>query len=115
MGCRTTASGFASLTAPENGTLLGFRRMTLAFALQRNGLSSEPSDMVLWTSPGLSATLTLGLCRGTDVRSRIDNEAAVGRPRGIDRVLPDKKSGSATVDRHTEEVGDSVIVRCRGD
>jgi hypothetical protein len=49
MGCRTTAGGFASLTAPENGTLLGFRRMTLAFFLQRNGLSSEPSDMVLWT------------------------------------------------------------------
>jgi len=49
--------------------------------------------------------------RGTDVGSRIDNEAAVGRPRGIERVLPDKKSGRATVDRHTEQVGDSVIVR----
>src|SRR6202158_2985199 len=41
--------------------------------------------------------------RGADVGSRIDNEAAVVRPRGIDRVLPDKKGGRATVDRHAGE------------
>ena len=54
--------------------------------------------------------------RGADVGSRVDNEAAVGRPRGIDRVLLDKRSaGGPTVDRHAEEVWDAVIVRRRGD
>src|SRR5258708_39620056 len=53
--------------------------------------------------------------RSTDVGPRVGNEAAVGRPRGIDRVLLDKKSGGATVDRHAEKVWDAVIVRRRGD
>ena len=52
---------------------------------------------------------------GADVGSRVDHEAAVGRPRGIDRVLLDKKSGRATVHRHAEEMRDAVIVRRRGD
>src|ERR1700693_2687703 len=51
--------------------------------------------------------------RRADVGSRVDNEAAVGRPRGIDRVLLNKNSRGATVDRHTEEVWDAVIF-CRG-
>src|SRR6266550_7571867 len=53
--------------------------------------------------------------RSADVGSRIDNEAAVGRPRGIDRVLLDKKNGGAAVDRHAEKAWDAVIVRRRGD
>ncbi len=52
---------------------------------------------------------------GADVGSRVDNEAAIGRPRRIDRVLLDKRSGGATVDRHAEEVWDAVIVGRRGD
>src|SRR2546425_13112615 len=52
---------------------------------------------------------------GADVGSRVDKEAAVGRPGGIDRVLLEKDSGGATVDRHAEEVRDAVIVRRRGD
>src|SRR5258705_3354199 len=53
--------------------------------------------------------------RSTDVGPRVSNEAAVGRPRGIDRVLLDKKSGGATVDRHAEKAYYAVIVRRRGD
>src|SRR6202165_3351258 len=53
--------------------------------------------------------------RGADVGSRVGHEAAVGRPRGIDRVLLDKKRGGATVYRNTEKVWDAVIVRRRGD
>src|SRR5216683_6367756 len=53
--------------------------------------------------------------RSADVGSRVDNEAAVGRPRWIDRVLGDKRNGGATVDRHAEKVWDAVIVRRRGD
>src|ERR1039457_6899784 len=53
--------------------------------------------------------------RGADVGSRVDNEAAVGRPRGIDRVLLDKRSGGTTVDRHAEEVWDAMSYHRRGD
>src|ERR1700677_1045280 len=50
-----------------------------------------------------------------NVGSRVDNEVAVGRPGRIDRVLTDKKSGGATVDRHAEEGGGAAIVGRRGD
>jgi hypothetical protein len=53
--------------------------------------------------------------RGVDVGSRVDNKAAVGCPGGIDRVVLDKKSGRATVDRHPEKVWHAVIVRRRSD
>jgi hypothetical protein len=53
--------------------------------------------------------------RGADVGSRVDNEATVRRPRGIDRVLLDKHSGGATVDRHSEKVWDALVARRRGD
>ena len=53
--------------------------------------------------------------RGADVGSRVDNKAAVRRPRGIDRVLLDKSSGGAAVDRHAEQVRDAMIVRRGGD
>src|SRR5277367_1365897 len=51
---------------------------------------------------------------GADVGSRVNNEATIGRPHGIDGVLLDKKSGGATVDRYPEEVWDAVIIRRRG-
>ena len=64
--------------------------------------------------------LSCGFCRDrihrkhcADVGPRVDNEAAVGGPRGIDGVVPDKNSRGATVDRDTEEVWDAVIF-CRG-
>ncbi len=53
--------------------------------------------------------------RSADVGSGINNVAAIRRPRGIDRVLLDKKSRGATVDRHAEEMGYTMIDRRRGD
>jgi hypothetical protein len=50
-----------------------------------------------------------------NIRSRLDHEAPIGRPRGIGRVLLDKKSWGATVDWYSEEVRVAVIVRRRGD
>src|SRR5450432_85423 len=52
---------------------------------------------------------------GADVRAGIDNETSVWRPRGIDRILADKKDGRMTVERNAEKVWDAVIVRGRGD
>src|SRR5580658_3095580 len=53
--------------------------------------------------------------RGTDVRSRINSEAPMGRPCGIDRILVDKDGGCVTVERDTKEAGDAVIDDRRGD
>jgi hypothetical protein len=53
--------------------------------------------------------------RRADVGSRVDNEATVGRPRGIDRVLLDKNRRGATVDRYAAEMWDAVIGHGRGD
>src|SRR4029077_8290788 len=50
-----------------------------------------------------------------NIGSRVDNEAPIGRPRGIGRVLLDKKRWGATVDWYSEQVRDTVIVRRRGD
>ena len=52
---------------------------------------------------------------GADIGSGVDQEAAVGRPRRIDRIFPDKRSGRATIDGHAKEVWDAVIVRRRSD
>src|SRR5271155_67038 len=50
-----------------------------------------------------------------DVWSRVNNKAAVGRPRGIDRVLRYKRNGRATVNRYAKEVRGAAIGDCRGD
>jgi len=52
--------------------------------------------------------------RSADVGSRVDNEAAVGRPRGIDEYSWKEERGS---DRrlHAEKVWYAVVVRRRGD
>jgi hypothetical protein len=50
---------------------------------------------------------------GTDVGSRVHDHAAVGRPRGINRVFLDKKSRRAAIDRHSQEVWGAVIVHRR--
>ena len=52
---------------------------------------------------------------GADIGSGVDKEAAVGRPRRIERIFPHKSSGGATIDGHTKEVWDAVIVGRRGD
>jgi hypothetical protein len=53
--------------------------------------------------------------RGAAFWARVDDEATVGRPSGIERVLLAKRSGGATVDRDAEEAWDAVICRGRGD
>src|SRR5258708_14495614 len=50
-----------------------------------------------------------------DVGSRVDNEVAVGRPRRINGVLRKKKSWWLTVERHSKEGRDAVIIRSRGE
>src|SRR6266853_1862743 len=50
-----------------------------------------------------------------DVGSRVDNEVAVGRPRRINGVLRKKKNWGLTVERHSKEVRDAMIIRSRGD
>src|ERR1700686_3733747 len=93
------------------------------FSLQEyEGLSSrQESQMPSPTSQGHGRQGMFGGRSGSglqgkrraDVGSRIEDEAAVGRPSGIERVTLDKGSGRATVDRHAEEVGDVVIVHRR--
>src|ERR1700733_11304012 len=39
---------------------------------------------------------------GADVRARVDREAAVGRPYGIDRIFMDKKRGGAAVEGYAK-------------
>src|SRR5882724_10782111 len=46
--------------------------------------------------------------RSADVRSRIDNETAVWRPHGIDRVLADEKNGPTTIESHPEKMWNPV-------
>src|SRR5579863_6439686 len=48
--------------------------------------------------------------RGANVRSRVDDEATIGRPCWIYRVFRDKRSGRTTVYRQPEEMWDAVIV-----
>jgi hypothetical protein len=43
----------------------------------------------------------------------VDDEAAVGGPRGIDRELADQCAGRPTVDRHAKEVWNAAFVRRR--
>src|SRR6266851_1290987 len=86
-------------------------------ASRKNGeVSSSPSE-------GKSRQRThYGLgCYGfqrkgrADVGSRVDYEVAVGRPRRINGVLRKKKSWGLTVESHSKEVRDAMIIRSRGD
>ncbi len=52
---------------------------------------------------------------GADIGSRVDNKATVRRPRRIDRVILNKSSGRAAIDRHAKKVRDAMIVRRRRD
>ncbi len=48
----------------------------------------------------------------SNIGSRVDNKAAVGSPRRIDRVLPDKSRWCGmAVNRHAKQMRNTVIVR----
>ena len=51
--------------------------------------------------------------RCSNIGARVENEASVWRPRGIDRVLLNEGSGGVTVKRNAEQVRRAVII-CRG-